>query len=80
MGLLRAGAAPELLPRLGQSVDRIVVFIAARERFGILRLDTGAIVLGPIGDAKLAVVLFDLVNPALANTSQTMRGVAKPGR
>src|SRR3954451_17101242 len=49
----------------GQAVDRVVVGAAAVQRAGVGPLDAGAVVLRPVADAPLAVVLGDLVRPAL---------------
>src|SRR5271170_915565 len=66
-GLLEWPVAPEILAVLGQGVNGIEVFVAARERFRVIGFDAGAIILGPVGDAQLAVVFFHLVNPALSD-------------
>src|SRR5437879_13215135 len=53
--------------RFGQGRDRVVVGVAAEQGVGVLMLDPGAVVLRPVGDPALAVVLCELVYPALAH-------------
>ena len=67
-GGLQASAAccaPPLLAGLGQRVDRVVVLVLRGRAPRVRQLDAGAVVLRPVRDALLAVVLGDLVHPAL---------------
>src|SRR3989337_1079126 len=60
---------PVLLPLFGQGVDRVVIRVLARQRLGVVVLDTRAVVLRPGRDAAHPVVLGPLVHPALADES-----------
>src|SRR4051812_48542158 len=73
-GALRGGEisgcdarAPVVLAGLGQRADGVVIRVALRQRLGVVGLDAGAVVLRPVADPQLAVVLVDLVHPALAH-------------
>src|SRR5207245_9297413 len=59
----RAPGAPVGLARFGEGVDRVVVLVAAGEGLGVVGLDAGAVVLGPVRDPLVAVVVLDLVHP-----------------
>src|SRR5207249_11923545 len=68
-GLSGPGApgAPEGLARFRQGVDRVVVLVAPRDRVGVVGLEGGAIVFRPVRDALFAIVVRELVHPALAD-------------
>src|SRR5258707_9086958 len=65
--LLRGTGAPEVLPGFRQCVDRIVIFVAAIQRFRIVRFNSRAVILRPVGNRQLPVVFLHLVHPALAD-------------
>src|SRR5229473_5618678 len=60
-------AAPPVLTRSRQGIDWIVVFVEAAQGFRIVGFNAGLIVFRPVGDALLAVVLLQLMDPALAD-------------
>src|SRR6266481_6368758 len=65
--LLRGTGAPEVLPGFRQRVDGIVIFVAAIQRFRVVRFNARAVILRPVGNAQLPVVFLHLVHPALAD-------------
>src|SRR5258706_2064440 len=76
--LLRGTGAPEVLPSLRQGVDGIVIFVAAIQRFRVVRFNSRAVILRPVGNPQLPVVFLHLVHPALADkrhiANDTRRG------
>src|SRR5690606_32318225 len=58
---------PPLLPFGGQRADRVVVLVAPAQRVRVVPLQRGAVVLRPVRDAARAVVVGQLVYPALAD-------------
>src|SRR5579859_6755667 len=65
--LLCGTRAPEVLPGFRQRVDGIVIFVATIQRFGVVRFNSRAVILCPVGNAQLPVVFLHLVHPALAD-------------
>src|SRR5438067_5900241 len=65
-GTVALPVRPPPLARGGQGVDRVVVGILPAQRERVAGLHRGPVVLGPVGDAQLAVVPGHLVHPALA--------------
>src|SRR5882724_12301703 len=49
----RALGSPVGLARFRQGVDRVVIFVEPLQRFGVVRLDAGPVVLGPVRDPFL---------------------------
>src|SRR5579859_257531 len=76
--LLSASSAPEILSCFRQRVDWVVILVAAIQRFGVVRFNSRAVILCPVGNAQLPVVLLHLVHPALADkrhiANDTWRG------
>src|SRR5258708_3394075 len=76
--LLRGTGAPEVLPGLRQRVDGIVIFVAAIQRFGVVRFNARAVIFCPVGNPQLPVIFLHLVHPALADkrhiATDTRRG------
>src|ERR1700676_1601745 len=66
-GLLLRFVSPEFLAMFRQGINWIIVFITARERFGVVGLDTGTVIFSPVGNAQLAIVFLQLVYPALSD-------------
>src|SRR5438270_3701684 len=65
--LRRRPGPPAITAGLGERADRVVVREPPAEGVGVVGLDAGAVVLRPVADAELAVVVLDLVDPALAH-------------
>src|SRR5690348_1639594 len=73
--------APPFLARGRQGVNGVVILVEALQRFRIVSFNAGSVILRPVGDAFFAVVVLELMNPALANkrhvANHSRRGEAR---
>ncbi len=74
--------APPRFTECRQGVDRIEVRVRPVQSVAVRTLQNGAVILVPVGDPEVLIVANDLMNHRFPTkgTSQTTRGVAKPGR